>query len=182
MGSGTQLWSSALLFTCCLLGRLWGITPLLACKDVLIGHPFRWLPGVPLGRERRVGRKELLQGDKARTWGDGTRDGMTPKDELPNLQKPILLHWAGFPKIQPGASSLVSRGYTSPHPPRAGASLQLWVVPGKPWVGWGKNSKGRRGEQADSHRRPPFQPTRPHLGCPTWAEQSPRVRLTGKRR
>ena len=127
--------------------------------------------------------RSFCRGIKLELGETGQEMGCPLRMSCPNLQKPILLHWAGFPKVQPGASSPVSHGYTSPlPPPRAGASLQLWVVSGKPWVGWEKNSKGRHEEQVDSHWRAPFQPTRPHLGCPTWAEQSPRVQLTGKRR
>lgn len=91
-GRRTQLWASALLFSCCLLGRLWVITPQLACRDVLTGHTFRPLPRSNLGWERkqtkrRVSRKGLLQGEKARTQGIMIRDGIPPKEGPPQLEK-----------------------------------------------------------------------------------------------
>lgn len=71
------------LFSGCLLRRLWVTTLPLACRDVLTGPPFGPLPRIHPGWERKkagrsMHRKGLLPGEKARTWGAMTRDGIPP--------------------------------------------------------------------------------------------------------
>ena len=182
MGSRTQLWSSALVFSC-LSGRLWVPTPLLACRDVLTRHLFRLLPRIHLGQERkkterRVSRKGLLQGDKARTQGDMTKSEMPPTAGQPQLEK---AHTAQLDRLsRDRARCLLACESWAYFPPEQGLLCSC---------GWSLENQGRGGERSPSgysHREQtgcrlhaPFRRT-PPLVTLTWTTVGPCTRADGK--
>lgn len=97
--------------------------------------------------------------------------GYPPKDGLPQLEKPSLCNWTGFPKLEPGASEPVSHGHTSLQNRDFSAAVG---GPGKPGAG-GERSPSRdiHGEQTALRLHTPFQPT------PAWGWGGPPGPLQG---